>query len=66
MDQTQMANCLVFLDRAQLTGAEAEALVSIKLALRQPVPDSDLKKSEPVEVKKIVPETVKKGDDSSD
>lgn len=35
LSDEQINNCLVFLNRAQLTGNEAEALVAIKVALSQ-------------------------------
>ena len=42
MTEEQRRNCLTFLNRTNLTGTEAEALVSLKMTLLQPTPDSDL------------------------
>lgn len=37
----QINNCLVFLNRANLTGAEAEAMVMIKNSLKSGIAKSD-------------------------
>lgn len=37
----QISNCLVFLNRANMTGAEAEAMVMIKNSLKSAVSKSD-------------------------
>lgn len=41
MSEEQINNCLVFLGRANMTGAEAEAMVMIKNSLRNGVAKSD-------------------------
>lgn len=41
MSDEQINNCLVFLNRANLSGAEAEALVMVKQALQTGVPQAD-------------------------
>lgn len=41
MSDEQISNCLVFLNRASLTGSEAEALVAVKQALRSAVSQAD-------------------------
>lgn len=41
MSDEQINNCLVFLSRANLTGAEAEAMVMIKQSIKSAVPQSD-------------------------
>lgn len=41
MSDEQINNCLVFLSRANLTGAEAEAMVMVKQSLKSAVPQSD-------------------------
>ena len=45
----QINNCLVFLNRANLTGAEAEAMVMIKNSLKSGIAKSDYLKSENAE-----------------
>lgn len=41
MSDEQINNCLVFLNRANLAGSEAEALVLVKQSLKCAVPQSD-------------------------
>jgi len=41
MSDEQINNCLVFLNRTNLSGSEAEALVVIKQSLKSAVPKSD-------------------------
>ena len=41
MSDEQINNCLVFLNRASLSGAEAEAIVMVKQALKVAVPRAD-------------------------
>lgn len=45
----QINNCLVFLNRANLTGAEAEAMVMIKNSLKCGIAKSDYLKSQNAE-----------------
>ena len=42
MTDEQRRNCLTFLNRTSLNGTEAEALVSVKMALMHPTADADL------------------------
>lgn len=42
MTEEQRRNCLTFLNRTSLNGTEAEALVSVKMALMQPTADADV------------------------
>lgn len=42
MTEEQRRNCLTFLNRTNLTGTEAEALVAVKMSLMQPTADADL------------------------
>lgn len=42
----QINNCLVFLNRANMTGAEAEAMVMIKNSLKSGVSKSDYIKAQ--------------------
>lgn len=46
MTEEQINNCLVFLNRANMTGSEAEAMVMIKNSLRSAVPKSNYLKSQ--------------------
>lgn len=41
MSEEQINNCLVLLNRTNLTGAEAEALVLIKQSLKSALPQAD-------------------------
>lgn len=42
MTEEQRRNCLTFLNRTNLNGTEAEALVAVKMSLMQPTADADL------------------------
>ena len=41
MSDEQINNCLVFLNRANLSGSEAEALVMVKQSLKSAVPQTE-------------------------
>lgn len=41
MSEEQINNCLVFLNRANLSGSEAEAIVMVKQALISSIPKSE-------------------------
>ena len=45
----QINNCLVFLNRANMTGAEAEAMVMIKNSLKSGITKSDYLKAQNAE-----------------
>lgn len=46
MSEEQINNCLVFLNRANLTGAESEAMVIIKASLGNATPREDYIKAQ--------------------
>lgn len=41
MSDEQISNCLVFLNRANMSGSEAEAMVIVKNSLKSAVPQAD-------------------------
>lgn len=41
MSDEQINNCLVFLNRANMSGSEAEAMVVVKQSLKNAVPQAD-------------------------
>lgn len=41
MSDEQINNCLVFLNRANMSGSEAEAMVVVKQSLKSAIPQAD-------------------------